>query len=116
MQVAFEEADRLEHVEHRALSHPLRQRRKLAGLPATDVHKSRFGSFKREKRQRRQPDEWRGKKGGIERVHIRNISKLAIVRLLLTTMIGWSIGLELGIGLVIELSSFSVPHVNTITV
>lgn len=38
VEVALEEADRLQHVEHRALPHPLRQRRELARLALADVH------------------------------------------------------------------------------
>lgn len=38
VQVALEEADGLQHVEHRALSHPLRQGSELARLPVAHVH------------------------------------------------------------------------------
>lgn len=38
VKVALEEADRLQHVEHRTLPHPLRERRELTRLALANVH------------------------------------------------------------------------------
>lgn len=63
MQVALEESNRLEHIEHRALPHPLRQRCELAGLRVTDVHQSSFAFCQKEAEA--QTDVWTGEEGGL---------------------------------------------------